>query len=675
MNTAPPPPSIVYRWARWSEGHAFAITPEQIGFVEGLRAAAAIAAMLAGDLLLGCPDLSWSAFAAFWTCLCDPGGPDRLRLRTMGGFALAGAFISVIMAIGAMAGTVAGGLALLVVVFLCGLTRTYHPAYGPTAAQAGMVASIVAVVAVSFPSSPADALKLGAFFLLGSLWALLLCIGLWRTHPRAPARRAVAAVFARLDDMAVELLRLNGRATNAASRWSDYNIEHRRAVRIAIERGRETVAKLAAGRRHFSQAIDTADQMFASLIAIGHYLGARALPFDAESDRTLIEQLRALITEVIDQVNKLTPRTDNLTTLVNHLVREASRREGVVAHCVAVSAAAVTNLANEWSLPEKPDRRIGAVATDRWKGVPAPVLRHAGRVAVAVIISYTIAAQLNLTFSYWATMATVVVMQPLATSTWPRSVERMIGSIWGGLLAALLVAHLSDPFELAAVIVPLAAATIALRLVNYTLYVLFLTPLFVLVTDLVHPQLGIASARAINNIIGSLVGVAGSYLLWPDSKRDPLGDAVKSALAANIGLVVQVLKNPGVTTGDTERALRDAGIASGVAETVRQRMLLEGRRRSGRLDEIGRILVALRALSGAATERWITSGLRERAEDAARAQQYLALASALKDRFGQPSADVTLSVANEPEDDLTTATRRLVAAVQDFAAAARAPSV
>jgi hypothetical protein len=137
MNTAPPLPSIVYPWARWSEGHAFAITPEQIGFVEGLRAAAAIAAMLAGDLLLGCPDLSWSAFAAFWTCLCDPGGPARLRLRTMGGFALAGAFISVIMAIGAMAGTVAGGLALLVAVFLCGLTRTYHPAYGPTAAQAG----------------------------------------------------------------------------------------------------------------------------------------------------------------------------------------------------------------------------------------------------------------------------------------------------------------------------------------------------------------------------------------------------------------------------------------------------------------------------------------------------------------------------------------------------------
>jgi uncharacterized membrane protein YccC len=173
---------------------------------------------------------------------------------------------------------------------------------------------------------------------------------------------------------------------------------------------------------------------------------------------------------------------------------------------VAVSAAAVTNLTNEWSLPGKPDRRIGTVATDRWKGVPAPVLRHAGRVAVAVIISYTIAAQLDLTFSYWATMATVVVMQPLATSTWPRSVERMIGSISGGLLAALLVAHLSDPFELVAVIVPLAAATIALRLVNYTLYVLFLTPLFVLVTDLVHPQLGIASARANNNIIGSLVG-------------------------------------------------------------------------------------------------------------------------------------------------------------------------
>ena len=34
---------------------------------------------------------------------------------------------------------------------------------------------------------------------------------------------------------------------------------------------------------------------------------------------------------------------------------------------------------------------------------------------------------------------------------------------------------------------PIAAATVACRRVNYTVFVFFLTPLFVLVTELLHP--------------------------------------------------------------------------------------------------------------------------------------------------------------------------------------------
>ena len=85
------PASLIYRIARQLEAYAIAATPEQIGVLEGLRAATAIAAIVAAALWLQWPGLSWAAFGAFWTCLVDPGGPYRSRLGYMGSFAVAGA--------------------------------------------------------------------------------------------------------------------------------------------------------------------------------------------------------------------------------------------------------------------------------------------------------------------------------------------------------------------------------------------------------------------------------------------------------------------------------------------------------------------------------------------------------------------------------------------------------
>jgi uncharacterized membrane protein YccC len=87
-------------------------------------------------------------------------------------------------------------------------------------------------------------------------------------------------------------------------------------------------------------------------------------------------------------------------------------------------------------------------------------------------------------------MAAIVVMQPGATPTWPRMVERVIGSVGGGLVAVVLGLLFPSPWECLVIIFPLAAATIALRFVNYTLFVLFLTPLFILVAELVAPANG-----------------------------------------------------------------------------------------------------------------------------------------------------------------------------------------
>ena len=156
-------PSWVSRLARMLQARSFAFAPEQIGIAEGLRAATAVALVVIASQVLHRPILTWGAFAAFWTCLADPGGPDRIRWRTMGGFALAGTALAGVASWIASMGQITAAPILFALVFLCALSRFY----GAAATQAGVLASVVAVVAIDYPSSAEHAAMLACVFLAG----------------------------------------------------------------------------------------------------------------------------------------------------------------------------------------------------------------------------------------------------------------------------------------------------------------------------------------------------------------------------------------------------------------------------------------------------------------------------------------------------------------------------
>src|SRR6202012_310357 len=114
---------------------------------------------------------------------------------------------------------------------------------------------------------------------------------------------------------------------------------------------------------------------------------------------------------------------------------------------IAVAASALIDLARHWKEPEPGERASEAAPPPNFK-VAAPVWRQALRVAVAVTVSYALGACFDVSFSYWGTIATLVLMQPLGANTWLRILERAVGSIIGGVLTAILIARLSSPLEM-----------------------------------------------------------------------------------------------------------------------------------------------------------------------------------------------------------------------------------
>ncbi|MDE1991205.1 MAG: FUSC family protein [Rhizobiaceae bacterium] len=665
MNLATKLVSLVSRRTLWAEGHVFAISPERIGVLEGIRASVAIGVMLAAAVIFGRPDFAFGAVAAFWNCLCDPLGSRGSRLRVMAFFSVLGAVVMMLASYCAHWGPVASFVALFVLVVLCGLTRSYNAGFGPAPAQAGLLASLAVIIGITSPREISGALTLAGYFLLGSLWTILLTIFVWPIQAKSTAERTLAAIFSRLEDMARFLQGLD--KTGEPDRWLTFDTIYRRGVRVSIERGRETTARMASGRERMGAGIDAAARIFATLIALGAYRRNLPHPFDPQSEKPLVDGIEEMLQSLARHPRQMGPQTQTVEQ-ADALLRQVGGDGGLVARAAAYAAKGVVNFARigkEAAPGTLPAKTTTTKATmfhlDRL------VWRHALRVATAVLLAYLVGNWFAVTFSYWAAIAALVVTQPISANTWLRVLERATGSLIGASIAAILIAQISNPLGMVLVIVPLSILVIALRLVSYGAFVIFLTPMFMLLADFIRPAEGLIAARFVNELIGACVGVGASFLLWPERENDILAATISTAVTANMRFASSVLRH-GEAHGavDLDQMQRDAGLASTRLETARERMLLEGRLGLRRQDYLCDVIVALRSICGMAAVLEITASDRSVEQDKLRADRYDALAASLLKTLATSGEDSAPLVLDE-DDDLDRAVWQLSLAVQAYA--------
>jgi len=658
--------SLVSRRTVRAEGHVFAITPERIGIAEGMHAALAMAPMLCAAAMLGRSDIAFGAVAAFWNCLCDPQGSRSQRLKAMAIFTAMGVVVMPLASYAAHWGFAVSIVSLFVLVFLCGLTRSYKPSLGPMPAQAGLIASLAVVIGIASPEPLAAALAHGGYFLLGSAWTMLFCIVLWPIPFPQSAGFTLATIFGRLADMAGFLESLDSRPGMDVQRWIEFDTVHRRGVRMAIERGRALAAHDVRTGPDLGPGVDAAGRVFSALIAIGHVRRNAAIAIDNDDgSQPLLPALRQLLQNVVAHAQRERPIPDQLIALAHALLQQTAERTGPVASAVALAARAIAHLA---------DRRY-ALAMD--SGTPSPaapsalkierlVWVHALRVAVASVLAFMIGTSLSVTFAYWGAIAAIVVTQPLSANTWLRVLERACGSLIGGMIAAVLLTSLSSPVAVTFGILLLAAVTVALRLVNYGLFVVFLTPMFMLMSDFIHPAQGLIVARLTNEFVGACVGVAASFLLWPTKESNALNAAISAAISANMAFASAALRMSGGSTGALDQLQREAGLASSRLEVTRERMLLEGQRRSARLDQLQNLTVATRMVCGAAAVIEVLRNGKPDAHDQERANRYDQMTARLIDALTSTESMQLTPSSEAPADDLEQAVQHLATAFDRY---------
>jgi uncharacterized membrane protein YccC len=522
--------------------------------------------------------------------------------------------------------------------------------FGNAATTVGVLLTTDVLVSIGIPDADLRAAAVrGALTVGGGLWAMALALILWPVHPNAASRRAIGACWRSLADYATALGQVHGQQESSEAEWGRLMRERRNHVRTAIEAARSTLTETrrrtpGESERGSGLVVLAAeiDQIFAALIALSEVLEL-ASAIDRHPD--IHFQVEAALTRLGTIARQLgdamtggpLPAAADLTVAARGLRRAVEAAEprgtadlaayrqaaglietigGYAAHAASairgVAPDAQPNLGPEaLKAIEPPERRIGLAdiaATLRGNfNFNSITFRHALRLAITAAVAVALTRSMGLTRGYWLTITAAVVLQPYLATTFRRTLERVAGSVAGGLVAALLGWMLPDPIAITVVIFPLAIATMALRPVNYTLFVFLLTPQFVLVAELFQTggsgDLALASLRAVHSMLGGALGLAAAYLLWPVRETRELPRQLARAIRANRDLAMGALGQ--FHRGETGQGLstlrQAAGMASNNAEASLQRLIDEPHTKARREEEPAMtILTCLRRLAGVA---------------------------------------------------------------------------
>jgi uncharacterized membrane protein YccC len=630
--------------AKWGE------VIRKLHWARGIRAGVAVAAAMIVCYMLGKP-MGWAALGGFETILVDNGGPYRSRLVTMMTVLTGGAVACIVGSL--VSGTL--WVAVLVTAAFCFAMTFARVVAQPVASTSVIVLVIYFAGLGGGTHTLRGALGNAAAFLLAGAWAAVLSLGLWPVDPFRPARLAVAECYAMLARFTAGVqVGLGHGEQRDAQRSRMHALQ--RSMRLQMEAARTalgTTGARATARtvraRSLAVLLETADMLFAETI---RWTELSETAMDAVSQRELANAIRGLsgAARAVAEGLQQRPQDEGASfapegsqslevarargsmageaadgSLLAHLraqEQDAMQYIGVAFESVRAvwSGVEFRKGAERWTAIN----RVNAgepTQTTSWLSAPfeairanwtweSLMMRHALRMAVVAGLDVVLIQVLHLPHGFWLAMTSIIVLQPYGSGTLRRGVQRVGGTIAGGVLAALLAAALPSEGWIIAVVTVTSVLTLATYAVDYGWYCFFLTPTFVLMS-LPHLQdWHFAGLRMGTTVLGAVIAVVAMRVLWPEREQIELGKLLARGAAADAAYVRAMLRF--WQTGAAMRTLaerevlaparRSCGLSINDAEETLDRLMLEPRvGRASRWEEALTFVTYLRRLTRAVT--------------------------------------------------------------------------
>ncbi|MGB6583827.1 MAG: FUSC family protein, partial [Streptosporangiaceae bacterium] len=470
------------------------------------RAVLAICVPLSASLALGQGTLGvLPAMGGILGTMADTGGPYLSRVKRVCSAAVFGGAAG--LAIGsAVHGQ--GWLAVVALVVVAGVSGVLS-----AVGDIGSATGLQLLVYTSLGTGPVGALRpvwhTAAGFLAGVAWALILILPGWLRSPHGREQRDVAAAYTAL----AELLRSVG---------TDQFTARRQALTGALNtaydellRARSTATGLNWRRARLVGMLNASHLIAEAATALG-VAGTRPPPLIIE----VVSRLGGAIRNDTQPPMIPPPWDDNPAMLA---LRDAM-------------AGAARALSRDWSPEDHARSGLGerfragtaeALRPGRLVGLAGRLVDEFGggrlsriftiRLMACMGVAGLVSEVLPLQRSYWVPLTVAIVFKPDYGSVFARALQRGIGTVAGAVAGAalLVLVHgtwLLIPFAVLAALLPYGRSR------NYGLLATFLTPLVVVLIDLLSPAgWRLAEDRLIDTLIGCAIVLLVGYAPWPMS--------------------------------------------------------------------------------------------------------------------------------------------------------------
>lgn len=230
------------------------------------------------------------------------------------------------------------------------------------------------------------------------------------------------------------------------------------------------------------------------------------------------------------------------------------------------------------------------------------IFRHSVRVALMCLIGFLVSKMFPVGHhSYWILLTIMVILKPAYSLTKQRNVERLIGTLIGGIGGALILIFVANQTVLFVFLLLFMIGSYSFQKLNHTSSIVFMTLcILILFSFLGANNLQIAQERIVDTFIGSFIALFASYLILPNWELHQLKDFMQEVLLANFKYLQQVANTlAGKPIDDTAYKLirKRVYVSSANLGSAFQRMTDEPKSKQGNIKDVHNFVVFNHMLS------------------------------------------------------------------------------
>ncbi|MEH2326940.1 MAG: FUSC family protein [Nostoc sp.] len=346
------------------------------------------------------------------------------------------------------------------------------------------------------------------------------------------------------------------------------------------------------------------------------YAKGKSSPHLGDLDRSLEaleHQRQVLRSQILNQT--INAQTDNYSALLNLGKITASLTK--LAEQIHTDAEIVTDLSLGKQRNSNAQRDISPPAQAERSTIidtlrnnftfDSVLFRHALRLALITTLAELLASLLQLPRGYWITLTALVALKPNFGGTSQTTVQRVVGTILGGIIGIALVLLVKNSLASAVCFLLLVFVAMSVRSLSYSLFIILLTPAIILLLNIISAggwKVGIL--RIFDSLAGGVLALLGSYLLFPRWERQQLPAQLQKTIRANLAYFQQVIANylhpEHNAFADSINMLRhQAALENANANAAAQRLFSEPRHIQGEIEPVMTLMIYIRGFFSSVT--------------------------------------------------------------------------